>query len=91
MLNNITISIHLFGAFRIFLTDTPIVIQVPSGATLADVKNAIGKALVQICPTFDKYALINESALADETQVLQDDTTFTQDAKLAILPPVCGG
>lgn len=87
----ITLTIQLFGAFRPYGAGEAILLDVPQGTSVMDVKNHLKAALKKAWPDFDKEALVDESALADDSQVLVEDATLTESTKLAILPPVCGG
>lgn len=91
MSGSITLTISLFGAFRPYANSDALSLEVPQGANIAEIKNRLKAALKQLRPEFDKEALVDDSALADATQVLAEDATLTENTKLAILPPVCGG
>lgn len=90
MLKDINISIRLFGAFRKFHA-AAISLTLPEGASVADVKLALGQALEHINPEFKDFELLEKSALADDKAVLNATDLLHRDAQLAILPPVCGG
>ncbi len=91
MSGGITLTISLFGAFRPYGNGDTLTLEVQRGANAAAIKNRLKEVLKQSCPEFDKAALVDESALADDTQVLAEDATVQESARLAILPPVCGG
>jgi len=91
MSGSITLTISMFGAFRAFSGKEAFVIEVPHGATLAQVRLALKQELKQRNPEFGNDALVDESALADEKEILPESAIFTHDVSLAILPPVCGG
>lgn len=91
MQSGIKIEVALFGAFRKFSDKNPLVLYVPEGASLGDVKKSIGRELSLYSPAFNQHTLIEESALADEKEVLTEDFVIRKEASLAILPPVCGG
>lgn len=82
-MSDITLTIRLFGAFREH--GQQLALSLPQGATAAEVKSALAIQLPA------EAALIHDSALADDTQVLDEHAVFSHDAMLAILPPVCGG
>lgn len=90
MTTSIQIQIRLFGAFRKF-HHAPVSLTVPSGATVPEIKQALGNALQALNPAFNDAELLEKSALADHRAVLAPDASFTADSQLAILPPVCGG
>lgn len=83
-MNEITISMRLFGAFRQYgeTVDFPI----RAGSPVAAVKEALGNVLGE-----EARGLIRDSVLADDDTILPRDFVFDQDTKLSILPPVCGG
>lgn len=85
MQSSVKIEVNLFGAFRKFSDDAPLRLDVPNGAPLAELKDRIREAMPS------QSALIDESALADEREVLRPGYHCTRDASLALLPPVCGG
>lgn len=83
MSGSITLTVSLFGAFRAN-GGKPVTLTLPKGVSLPEARRALKAAL-------NNHPLIDDSALADETQVLPEDAMFERDAELAILPPVCGG
>lgn len=83
-MSEITLSIQLFGAFREYGDNVSVTLQ--TGAGIEDVKKALADKLGENAST-----LIDDSALADEQHVLTGNAVFDKDARLAILPPVCGG
>ncbi len=87
----ITLSIHLFGVFRSVSSGVPLCIEVPAGASMVQVRQALKSAFKQSHPDFEADALVDESALANEQEILPEEMVFRQDTSLAILPPVCGG
>jgi len=91
MQSGIDVEISLFGAFRKFDNGRPFILTVPLGAGLHEIRQALGAELAKRYPEFTQQTLIAESALADEQEILRDDYRLKHGAKLAILPPVCGG
>jgi hypothetical protein len=81
-MREITIRIKLFGALRERNEKGEISVQLPSGASLQELRLAAAPQLGE---------LIFESALADETCVLSEQTRLESPLLLAALPPVCGG
>lgn len=90
MKNNITLKIRLFGAFRKYQSN-PIVLTVAPGLSVNDIKLALAAELSILNSTFKDTDLIKKSAIANEFCVLESNICLTEDAQLAILPPVCGG
>ena len=84
MSGSITLTVNLFGAFRGHENGKPLTLCLPHGATLIEARRALKAAL-------NNHPLIDDSALADETQILPEDAVFERDTQIAILPPVCGG
>lgn len=80
----IAINIKLFGAFR--KHGDKVSFTFPSGASVQDVKERLAQELKGADP-----ALINDSAIANDNEIIGADAVFTEDSELAILPPVCGG
>ncbi|MEK6746163.1 MAG: MoaD/ThiS family protein [Pseudomonadota bacterium] len=91
MSGSITLTISLFGAFRPYGNGETMTLEVPQGVNVREVKNHLKVALKKARADFDKAALVDESALADDTQILAEDMTISTSTTLAILPPVCGG
>lgn len=84
MSDSVNLTINLFGAFRRYDNGKPLTLILSRGVTIAEVRRALKDAL-------HNHPLIDDSVLADETQILSEDATFECDTHLAILPPVCGG
>lgn len=87
----INVEITLFGSFRKFDNGTPVILNLPQGTNLNTIRNGLLAELTKRYPDFNQQSLIDESALADEKQILDDSYIINQDVRLAILPPVCGG
>jgi len=80
----IKIDVRLFGAFRKYGEN--ISLSVPSGSSMQEIKNKLAEEL-----SLTEMDLINDSAMANDNEIIGSDFIFTQDSELAILPPVCGG
>ena len=83
-MSTIAITMRLFGAFRNY--GPSVEFPVPSGSTIADIKDALAKVL-----GVSAKNLVADSAIADTQTILPGDYVVSADAKLSILPPVCGG
>lgn len=83
-MNDITINMKLFGAFRQY--GETLEFRVRAGSPVAAIKERLGHVLGD-----QAKALIGDSVLADEKAILPDDFVFGDDVRLSILPPVCGG
>ena len=91
MQGSVKIEIQLFGAFRKFSSKNPMILHVPAGMNISEIRKKIRLELEQLNPGFNQNDLINESALADEEEVLAEDFVVSKETSLALLPPVCGG
>ncbi len=80
-MNDITITVKLFGSFRQY--GETLCFTVPAGSSVTAIKDALKEKTGN--------ALVNDSAMANDNTVLPDNTIFNEDTALAILPPVCGG
>ena len=87
----VTLTINLFGVFRTFAQGQPFILSLPKGACLEAARASLKAALKESHAGFDRETLVDESAFADDRQVLPEDTVFESDMELAVLPPVCGG
>lgn len=81
---DIDIKIKLFGAFR--KNGHELHLRLPSGSTISNVKRQISLQLAGA-----DAALVNDSVLADDNAILPDGYILQENARLSILPPVCGG
>lgn len=81
-MNEITIRIKFWGAFRKF--GESVDICVPTGSTVALIKKNLQEKL-------DNFGLVADSVLANDHSILSEDDIFQDDITLSILPPVCGG
>lgn len=79
---DITIHMKFFGAFRKF--GETLDFCVPAGSNIAAVKTALQEKL-------NGERLVMDSALANDNAILHDSHILNDDARLSILPPVCGG
>ncbi len=79
-MSDITIQVEFYGAFRKFGTSQSV--KISSGCTAMQVKELLSKTL---------GALVNDSVLANDKEVLPNSYVFEEDVNLSILPPVCGG
>ena len=77
-----SIRVRLFGAFRNYQDELNL--EIDSQATVQDLRRAL-------LDYFDNQALVMQSAIADEWQILMPDELIGSRTWLAILPPVCGG
>lgn len=87
---NMTLTISLFGAFRASGADY-VVLDVPFGASVAEIKSALAVQMARDFPHFDAANALLNAVLADEVRVLNNDEVINSSKTLAVLPPVCGG
>ena len=80
----IKVHINYFGIFKKF-GDTA-TIESAKGSSIEEIKNAL-----ILCLGPQNKILVEESVIADETDILPSDFTVNSDTVLSILPPVCGG
>ncbi len=80
----ITVSIEVFGAFRSQFPETPLRIQLHRGSSTTDLRNAVRARVTD-------RALLDASVFATESHILDENAVLDRDARIAILPPVCGG
>lgn len=83
-MTDINIKIRLFGAFRKYGEELSFTVPAEGGLS------AVRQKLESLVSANDK-ALIKISAFANDERILDEKDSITQDARLAILPPVCGG
>lgn len=84
MSSSVTLTVKLFGALSGLDNNDQLLLTLPHGVTLAEVRFALKKNL-------NNNQLVDDSAFADEEQILAEDAVFICDTQIAILPPVCGG
>jgi molybdopterin converting factor subunit 1 len=79
------ISIRLFARARDLAGADALTVEIPQGATVADLK----KQLAIQCPAL--AALLERSALAVNDEFADDALALPSGAEIALLPPVSGG
>jgi molybdopterin converting factor small subunit len=78
------ITVHHYGAFRKLGDSTAI--DVPAPATIEAIRSALIAQLGE-----QHRLLVEDSALANDTDILPDEFVIDDSCTLSILPPVCGG
>ena len=78
------ITILYYGAFR--ACGKQIELNVDSPASVQTIKTVLGAHLGA-----QHQTLIEDSVLANETDILPDEFILDAECTLSILPPVCGG
>lgn len=84
------VQIRLFGEFKKYIPDGFIEIQIGNNCTIADIKKQIHHHLSENVTQYNKN-LVFESALANDNEILNDETILATCQSYALLPPVCGG
>jgi molybdopterin converting factor small subunit len=91
MPNLVPVRVWLYGAFRKYGDGEELVVEMPEGSSVADLKQGLAAKLGELSPGFREHGLIEVSVIADESAILAPSTILSPGAALAILPPVCGG
>ncbi len=84
------IELSVFGAFRDFVPEGHMALDVGEGTDVGSVRAAFAAHAAAHWPTFNS-GLLASSAFASEVAVLRDADPVPADGKLAVLPPVSGG
>jgi molybdopterin converting factor subunit 1 len=79
------VHVRLFARARDLAGTDLLRVELPDGATLADLR----RRLAADCPPLS--ALLGRSALAVENEFAADSLVLSNDAEVALLPPVSGG
>lgn len=80
--SDIKVDVQLFGALRKYGTN--IEVTIPSGASVAALKNTLAALL-------GDTALVMDCVIANDETILPEAYIIEGSAPLSILPPVCGG
>lgn len=84
------VEVSLFGAFRSHDPGARVVLEVPEGARVSDLREALDHHARAHWPAY-RPELLKASAFASETTVLRDAEPVPAGAMMAVLPPVSGG
>lgn len=84
------VELSLFGAFRSHDPGAKLVLDVPEGARVADLRQALDRHAREHWPAY-RPELLKVSAFASETTVLRDAEPLPAGEPMAVLPPVSGG
>lgn len=85
------INVRLFGAFKKHVPSGFIEISVDSPCTVKELKSKVHEYLKSQVPTYAESLLVFESALATDSEILNDENLSLKAENYALLPPVCGG
>ena len=84
------LKVKLFGAFRSWVPDGEVSLSVSAASSMVSVKVAIENELKRLTGR-DPALLLSKSAIASETEILQEQDQVSAGMVLAVLPPICGG
>ena len=87
-------QIRVFGAFRDLCPEPTVEVEHASACSLGVLKELIEAEILKRSPHVRPEPLrqlLNASAWANDEEVLGTDTRVEPGARLALLPPVCGG
>lgn len=84
------VNVSLYGAFREFEPSAQVALALPDGATIGELRAALGTYAATHWPAF-RPGLLASSAFASRREVLRDGDPLPDDGEIAILPPVSGG
>lgn len=84
------VRIALYGALREADPRGYLELDVPAGATVAELRELLAAHLRQHAPGI-KAGLVHVSAFATAEEILHNHCTVPGDLELAVLPPVSGG
>ena len=88
----IEIKVRLFGTFRKYKVEgESILLNSKEPITVSGLKKLLEARFKEVIPNFSDSQLIEDSAIADESQVLSLHHVIQSSCTLLILPPVCGG
>jgi molybdopterin converting factor subunit 1 len=79
------VSVRMFARARDLAGTSLLRLQLPAGATVAELRRSLADACPALTP------LLAHSALAVENELADDDRVLTAEAEIALLPPVSGG
>jgi molybdopterin converting factor small subunit len=79
------VRVQLFARARDLAGSNAVVVPLPKGATVADLRRGLATA----CPAL--ATLLERSALAVDQEFAADALVLPVDAEVALLPPVSGG
>lgn len=85
------INVRLLGQFKKYVPNEFIEIFIEDECTVGEVKDGIQRYLKSKIQHYAETSLVFESALATESEILNDETIIVIGENYALLPPVCGG
>lgn len=79
------VHVRLFARARDLAGSDALCVQLPEGATVADLRRRLATDCPALAPLLERSALAVENEFAEDTHVL------SANAEVALLPPVSGG
>jgi molybdopterin synthase catalytic subunit len=80
-----TITVHLFAAARDLVGRPTASVELPAGATVADLRTGLSNRFPALAP------LLARSAVAVNQEYAEDSAMLSPGDELAVIPPVSGG
>lgn len=80
-----TIRVRLFARARDLAGADEVPVELPAGATVADLRARLGEARPEL------HSLLMRSAIAVDEEFAVENQTVRENATVALLPPVSGG
>ena len=80
-----TLTVRLFARARDLAGADAVSVELPAGATAADLRRRLAAQCPRLAPLLERSALAVDDEFADEAQPLRPDSA------IALLPPVSGG
>lgn len=84
------VRVQVFGAFRECVPSGELCVDVPAGATVAALREAMASGPALAWPS-SAQALLRASVFASESQLLHPTAVLPEGSVIALLPPVSGG
>lgn len=79
------VEVRLFARFRELAGAGSVSLELPPGATVADLRRVLGEKVPAVA------SLLAKSAVAVNNQFAEDAQPLPENAEVALLPPVSGG
>ena len=80
-----TVTVRLFARARDLAGADAVLVELPAGATAADLRRRLAAQCPRLAPLLERSALAVDDEFAEEAQALREGS------EIALLPPVSGG
>ena len=80
-----TLTVSLFARARDLAGADAVSVELPAGATAADLRRRLAAQCPRLAPLLERSALAVDDEFAEEAQALREGS------EIALLPPVSGG